>query len=320
MTSIAKYDLAIAYDWVYDQDFVAMLAREAKQQGLTTLIVDETNLPDVLADVVQQKITLSALIDRASDTSPRFLPLQECLINSGALVIDPLPVIHRASDKATMHLEFIANGLNTPYTIILQPFHEKQDLMLQNEDLVHLGRSFIIKPANTTGGGIGVVSGAETLYDVIISRQEFKKDKYLLQEKVKPLTRDDKRFWFRCFYTSGLINCLWWNEKTHIFAKMTAAEITTYHLKPLFYIVKKIARISHLTFFSSEIVLTHSGQFVIVDYVNDSCDMRLQSKHADGVPDQFVYYIARRLIRTVRHRLSEKKEPLLKSCIDRFCT
>ena len=43
-----------------------------------------------------------------------------------------------------------------------------------------------------------------------------------------------------------------------------------------------------LDFFSTEIALTSEGRFVTVDYVNEICDMRLQSGHADGVPDALV--------------------------------
>jgi hypothetical protein len=34
--------------------------------------------------------------------------------------------------------------------------------------------------------------------------------------------------------------------------------------------------------------LTPDGRFVIVDYVNDPIDLRLQSKTFDGVPDDIV--------------------------------
>jgi hypothetical protein len=34
--------------------------------------------------------------------------------------------------------------------------------------------------------------------------------------------------------------------------------------------------------------LTVDGRFVVIDYVNDICDMRLQSLYADGVPDFLV--------------------------------
>ncbi len=51
-----------------------------------------------------------------------------------------------------MHLEFIANGLATPYTVILPSFESRPDPGISASDLAPLGKPFFIKPANTTGG------------------------------------------------------------------------------------------------------------------------------------------------------------------------
>lgn len=166
-------------------------------------------------------------------------------------------------------------------------------------DLAKLGRPFIIKPANTTGGGIGVVDGAETLQDVLQARQKYKTDKYLLQEKVKPIEKDGYRFWFRCFYSCGLVTCCWWNDLTHEYQILTPDQIAAYELGLLFTQVRRIAQISRLQFFSTEIALNQSGRFVVIDYVNEICDMRLKSAHFDGVPDVVVEQIARYLVRHV---------------------
>jgi hypothetical protein len=54
-----------------------------------------------------------------------------------------------------------------------------------------------------------------------------------------------------------------------------------------------IHTVSGLDFFSSEIAVTRDGRFVAVDYVNEICDMRQQSDHVDGVPDDVVSFIQR---------------------------
>ena len=38
-----------------------------------------------------------------------------------------------------------------------------------------------------------------------------------------------------------------------------------------------------------------AGRLVVIDYVNEICDMRLRSIHADGVPDAVVARIADRI-------------------------
>jgi hypothetical protein len=52
-----------------------------------------------------------------------------------------------------------------------------------------------------------------------------------------------------------------------------------------------------MSFFSSEVALTPSGEFVAIDYVNDQCHMLSQSANPQiGVPDDLVAAIARRLV------------------------
>lgn len=286
-----KVDLVITYDWEYDQDFVQLLMDKAEKQQLDALAVDANSLDQTIALVENKKLAARALFDRASDTSDEFYRLQKLLAKS-AHIIEPLAKMRWASDKATMHLEFIANGLHTPYTIIIESFDDNNDIWLSTDELAHLGRPFIIKPANTTGGGVGVVDGAETLHDVLTARRQFKSDKYLLQEKVVPKEKDGKRFWFRGFYAFGLVQCAWWDDVTHLYAEISQQEMKAYGLEPLYLITEKIKDICRLNFFSTEICLTQSRMFIVVDYVNEACDMRLRSKHANGVPDAIVGKIA----------------------------
>jgi hypothetical protein len=201
-----------------------------------------------------------------------------------------------------MHLEFITNGINTPYTIIISPYKEKKDIELSLEQLARLGRPFIIKPANTTGGGIGVVMGAETLADVLKARQHLENDKYLLQEKIEPIEKDGKRFWFRSFYAFGNIIHCWWNDLTHIYKEVSNFEFENYNLTEMDNIVEKIHRITNLEFFSTEIALTQDKKFIVIDYVNDQCDMRFQSKHFDGVPDNLIYRIIESMAEFIKSR------------------
>ena len=56
-------------------------------------------------------------------------------------------------------------------------------------------------------------------------------------------------------------------------------------------IIRKIQKITNLDFFSTEIALTKEQKFIVIDYVNDQCDMRFQSKHFDGMPDNVVLQI-----------------------------
>ena len=300
---IFEFDIAIAFDWAYDFDFIHLMKSEAVRNGLTVLIITADNLNEVLEGIKNGSYRIQSLFDRASDTSPSFIPLQKLLVLNGCFIFDTIDRVRWASDKATMHLEFVSAGIRTPYTIILPPHSQDQNLSLSISDLAVLGRSFIIKPANTTGGGIGVVNGAETLQDVINARKHFIDDKYLLQEKIVPMEKEGKRYWFRGFYAFGQTIFTWWDIYTHIYSEMTEEENKDQQFSELHTIINKIFNICKLNFFSTEIAMTDNGEFVVVDYINEACDMRPQFRYHDGVPDILIEEIASHFVRFVINQL-----------------
>ncbi len=295
-------DLIIAADWEYDRDFIALVERASLREGLATCTVWPDDLPGVLRELETGRLEGRFLFDRASSTSPEFLALQKLLALRNAEILDPIRDLRWASDKATMHLEFIAGGLNTPHTVILPSVRDHPDTGLAAADLKPLGSPFVIKPANTTGGSLGVVRAARAIEDVEAARGNYPSDKYLLQEVVSPREEGGRRFWFRGFYILGLVLCAWWDERTHVYAGLLPEEVERFGLRPLFDIVRRIAAISNLRFFSTEIARDRAGRDVVIDYVNETCDMRLQSGHADGVPDSIVEAVAARIAAFVRER------------------
>jgi len=294
------YHLGLAADWEYDSDFLQMIEEKARASGLETLAIWPESVEDISSRLREQQIGFHYILDRASLSSPEFNDLIWLAQKQGTIIFDPPEKVHRAADKATMHLEFISQGILTPYTIILPPFEQNASLEGLDLDLSAVGHPFVIKPASFTGGGMGVIKDGSSLEDIQRARQEFPLDKYLIQEKIEPKIFDGRRFWFRVFFSWGLIQAAWWNDETHIYKELTREEITNYNLQALFNLAEKIQRICELNFFSTEIVLDKKNRLIVVDYVNEICDMRLQSRHDDGVPDRLVERIAESLIAFIR--------------------
>jgi hypothetical protein len=285
------FDLGIAFVWEYDTDFVNLTEEILHNAGLSTFLIQEHNIKEITEKVQDRKISFRFYLDRASDVEPAFEELGKILTKRKTTIINPYKKIQHAIDKASMHLEFLSSGLNVPYSIIIPPRSEFEDIKLTIEDLSILGRPFIIKPCNTTGGGMGVVTGAETLMDILQERLKNSDDKYLIQEKIYPTILEGKRTWFRCFWAFGKPITVWWDDQTHIYNEMSEEEMVKFGLKRLLYKTRVIARVTELDFFSTEIVMNTEKKFVVIDYVNDQCDMRFKSKHPDGVPDSIIYQI-----------------------------
>jgi hypothetical protein len=241
-------------------------------------------------------------LDRASESAPPFQPLVDWAARQGVFCLNPQVRAIWSRDKATMHLEFISRGLHTPYTIILPPY--LVNASIPAPDLGPLGGSFAIKPA-CEGGGDGVVLEATSCEQVLAARQQYPNEKYLLQSHVTACNLDGRPAWFRVLFCDGAVYPCWWDQHTHVYTRVTAEEKARLGLRNLREIPVRIAQICGLHLFSTEIALTEERDFLVVDYVNDPVDLRLQSKAVDGVPDLYVESIAARLVRLAdSHRLA----------------
>ena len=297
---MSDFDLCLAWNWEYDRDFVHMLESACAGIGLTFYSVTPENLEPSLEDFSSRMDPFSVFYDRASESDPLFQPLVDRVRQHSIFRINPQELAVWSADKATMHLEFVSRGLETPYTILLSPCNEQPDL--PPLDLSPLGGRFAIKPASL-GGGEGVVLEATSLEQVMSVRWQYPHEKYLLQAHVTPQFLDGRPAWFRVLVCGGAVHACWWDQNTHVYTPLRAEERFRFGLHSLYEVARRIAQVCHLDLFSTEITLAADGRsilpgkIVVVDYVNDPVDLRLQSKAADGVPDDIVENIARRLAR-----------------------
>jgi hypothetical protein len=294
-------DLCLAWNWEYDRDFAHLLEAACARVGLAFFSITPENLDSALAGLSSKEISFAAFFDRASESDPRFQPLVDQVRQGHVFRINPQELAVWSADKATMHLEFVSRGLETPFTILLSPCDEQPGL--PPLDLSPLGGRFAIKPASL-GGGEGVVLEATSLEQVLSVRWQYPHEKYLLQAHVTPQVLDGRPAWFRVLVCGGAVYPCWWDQYTHVYTRVTAEERFRFGLRGLYEVARRIARVCRLNLFSTEITLTADGRFMVVDYVNDPVDLRLQSKAADGVPDAFVENIAGRLA-----RLAERNTP-----------
>jgi hypothetical protein len=285
------HDLCLAWNWEYDGDFVKLLHLAFQSHGLSLLQITPENLLHRMQSIINKEVVFQIFFDRASDTDAQFIPVVQWACNHVLHHINFHKLACHAWNKVAMH-QVISVGMNTPPTIIL-PSYDEQPL-LPDIDLSSLGERFTIKPAYG-GGGDGVINGATTLSQVLIARQELPTQRYLLQAHIIPACLGSRIAWFRVIYCAGKVYPCWWDNYTHIYTHVTSSEETCYNLGSLRSITSSIATFCGLTLFSTEIAITSDGRFVIVDYVNDPIDLRLQSKAFDGVPDDIVEDITERL-------------------------
>jgi len=295
------FDLCLPWYSEYDTDFVCFVQRACEAQNMTLWQIMPQNVLESTTALYTGQVAFKTLLDRAQG-DPRFLPINRWARENQARRLNPDEVSDRASDKATMHLEFITGGVDTPYTIILSSFLEQP--VLREIDLTPLGARFFMKPV-MGGGGEGVVK-LSSLEEIARTRLEFPEQKYILQANVVPIELDGRPAWFRVFYAGGEIWPCWWHPTTHVYRILSGEEESHYGLSRLRDVTKRIASICGFDWFTTEIAVTETGKYISVDYVNDQIDLRLQSAAMDGVPNQIIEKLSMRLVTMANLRHVDK--------------
>jgi hypothetical protein len=295
------FDLAIAWCWKYDADFIFQIDKECGKRGLFSYLIHPHNLFETMHKLNSGEMGYKVFFDRASDQEEEFEELVDLMKTCRVRMVNDVDRALWSSDKATMHLEFLTGGINVPYTIILPPYEENPDL--DSIPLEKVGRPFVLKPA-CGGCGDGVVLDAQSIHDIQIARREYKEDKYLVQEKIIPVRIGKRRAWFRVFYVCGKVLPCWWDDQTKIAEVLDPSQVDEKIYFEIERIIRKIATISKLDIFSTEIAFTSSEKLLVIDHVNDQVDLRKKSSHFDGIPDEVVDRIVISLVNWVQRYVS----------------
>ncbi|MFN3344058.1 MAG: RimK family alpha-L-glutamate ligase [Chloroherpetonaceae bacterium] len=290
-------DLIALWEWEFDREFIRYLQQEAEKANLCFEHITTYDIEDFIRALQSGKIRFSTLLDRAIDTNESFAPVQEWAIANQVAVINPYAESLRTLNKSEMHYALMKVGVNVPFTVML-PSMEKMrwiDEALMKE-VFKLPLPFVLKPAHG-GGGEGVIKNVTSHHHVHDGRSVCYWDSYLAQECVYPKYLYGWRCWFRVYWNFGEVEIVWWDDTTRIYRLFSEKDKPRVRFDEIKSMMTRIAQVAKLHFFSTEIVLTRDDKLVAVDYINDQIDLRLKSKHYDGVPDEIVRKIARNIVR-----------------------
>jgi len=219
-------------------------------------------------------------------------------------VIDPPDRAQAAFDKSRLHPRLMAEGINVPTTVIV-PKGKANEFQLTEAERQALGVPFVIKPSMGYGKR-GLVLDATSEKDLARSIALWPDENYLFQRKIVPRQQGDRPAYFRVYYIFGSVFKVWWNCFNDNYRLIQPGDLTDQASAELESIIRRIAALTGMNFFSSEIAQIESGEFVVIDYVNDQCHMLSQSANPHiGVPDELVAAIARRLVEAARELIKK---------------
>ena len=280
--------IGVAWNWHYDGDFVHLLDKSFHQTGLDSYLVGLHNLAQTTAEVERGERQFLWFLDRASDEDAQFLKLNQLFHAKGTHILNAHDHYLHASDKAEIHRDLLASGLNLPTTLIVPAYDREPQLNPSAIDA--FAKPFVVKPAKGSGGR-GVLTSARHISEINHARAKHHGQRFLIQQKIEPQIISERRAWFRVYFVCGTVIPCWWDDRTHRYVIFEPKDADIINVAELERILRVIASISKLDFFSAEIALDTHHRYVVIDYVNTPCDMRLQSKHANGVPDLLVHQI-----------------------------
>jgi hypothetical protein len=327
MTRARWYDLVAAHWADWDDQFVRRLREFSSLCGVNLFVVEPLWVEDFLAKYQAGKIEIGAYMDLASEfTAPEkpYTRLAYAAKQRNALMINDPDCAARFGDKGEAHLALEAAEMPVPYSVVVR--HDEIGWRkLTDEERRGLVAPFFVKPAHGYGGS-GVIADAHEIQDVQRCSARFPDSHYLLQRRVIIGDIGGQPCYWRVIFALGEMYICWWHPLTRIYTAATQWQIKDYGLWRLFELGNRLAEITGLRCFSVEIARATSGEYVLVDYVNDQIDLRPKSFFVDGVPDEIIRQIAWRIVRKaeesqrVRHvdRESDLQEEQFPSVRDRY--
>lgn len=297
------YDVALADG----EEFFSHRMRElCGANNLSFFLIDRVWLEPFMKKLEQGEVSVGVLIDFASDPyapHDRYYRLAKSVKASGGHVIDDPDRSPLTTHKGRFHGVLVQNGISVPETVLVA-WADLEKFRLTDEILQRVGTPFVVKPA-WGSGGLGVRIDAAREADVLDSAAAVPgSDAVMLQRRIVPKLLAGRPAWFRVFHVCGEIIPCWWDPRMGDYRMVSPLERHKYGLAALDRIVHKIAQLSKMEFFSTEIALTDGDRLVAVDYLNDECDMHAKSYWPDGVPDE--------LVRRVVHLLVQKAITIVK--------
>ena len=301
------YDLAMTHKLDTDDYFIHRIQQLCAEARLNFFLIEPAWVETFFDQMQRGKIWPRALLNMHSEhhePDDIYHRLINLAAQQNSRVIDPPDRAQAAFDKSRLHPRLVGAGIPTPWTRVV-PRERAEGWRLTKEEREALGTPFVIKPAMGYGRK-GLVMDATREEDIARSIAAWPDANYLFQRRIVPREWEGKPLYFRVYFVFGSVWLSWWNCYNDHHHLVTPAERDQLGLGPLETIIRSIADLTGMTYFSSEIAQSESGEFVVIDYVNDQCHLLSQSAHPQlGVPDELIDAIARRLVEAVRDAIGK---------------
>jgi hypothetical protein len=332
------YDLTISRPCVDMEAFTAFdgwLASAAALRNLSCCILTDAVVQEATERLQSGRLQIGFHLDYFSlwhIPDDPYARLARAVRDSGGHTINPPAKSRLFTNKAEAHERLRKRGLGVPATALVSPETEIYESILLAAGLGLDGTStYYVKPANGFGSS-GVLRVENGTFDRIREaitqvRQRHAADTLLVQRAINcPRLRADdganRIAYWRLVHCMGEIIPFWWcaaeaAQGRPSYRRLTGAEIKRLQLQDVIHYCHELADLCQMSWFSTELCASETAEdtrfrvpgpdgksrsLVAIDYVNDQCDVDVQSRWLGGPPDDFVRHVANRFAEAARAR------------------
>lgn len=289
----AYVDFVFALDYLGpNSKLLAMMQRAMSSYGLSLLLVNAKNVERVAVEVERGDLRPIVFLDLCHRPGDPFERLLHAMSEAG---------VHTIADvkrydwtlKSYSHPRLEAAGLPLPETVILKA--GEVDRELTADERARVGEKVVIKPSYGVAG-LGAVIGMAPSLDVIRKARDYdRQDDWLIQRMIswKKLARRDA--YLRAYNVLGCRTLMWWDNRAG-YDILTWDDLREHGLLGALELVDRVAALCELDFFSTEIAITGDAErpFVLIDYVNDQCDIDPSAAPGRSPPEHWVQWVCNR--------------------------
>ncbi|HEY7119640.1 MAG TPA: hypothetical protein VH475_23820 [Tepidisphaeraceae bacterium] len=293
----AYVDFIVALDFIGNNAVLTRMFHQAlSPYGLSLLIANKHNVRRLTEDLRHGRIKPHVLLDLCSACEREFGELLRVAAAAGIYTIGQPEKLERWTYKARAQQHLEDAGLPVPPTVVIRADQPSRELTLEERRAV--GEACVIKPSWGVAGKGVMVNVRPTRENIDAARQFDPKDDYLVQRMIKWEKLGSRSAYVRGYNVLGHRTLLWWAPETKQYDLLTWEELQTYDLMGAIDLIDRMARLTGMDYFSSEIAITSGAggqsRFVLIDYCNDQCDLNPITAQPDGLPEPWVRWACER--------------------------
>jgi hypothetical protein len=293
----ADVDFVFALDYCSPNSRLMKLFHEVMSAyGLSCQLVNETNVERMLEEVETGRFRPNVYLDLSSRPDDLFEKLLYAAHRAGAHTMRN-PEHTKWVLKSQSHPQLLAAGLPLPPTVILKS--GEPDRELTADERAAIGERAVIKPSFGEAAKGCLVGVEPTLQNIRQARDYEREFDWLIQKMITWTKLGERPAYLRAYNVCGHRTLMWWamEKRPNPYELLTWDDLRKYDLMGAVEIIDRVAEVTGMDFFSTEIAITKPtgpDRFVMIDYVNDQCDMD-PTDNPYSPPEPFSRFVCQRL-------------------------